>query len=332
MPFNPLKFETAKELAESTPEEPEFYVQGILIKGAITSFSAKIKAGKTTMMGHVLRAVVTNDTFIDLLTRRTKVLYCTEEGQATFKSFLVRTHLDESEDIEVLRKGTVPQSIGWHDVVQFVFSRALEINAGIVIFDTLTRWANIAPDKENDPGTAAAAMQPLEILRDNGIAVMAVFHDRKSGGDVGDSQRGSSAFGGAADILLQLERPGTTGHSNRRVLHQLGRFNDPTDWVMDLQEGVYHLVGQASDLKVERNSYKMRIVGRLDDCIQPQTKKEIAKALDISPDSNTLSRALEELTNEGHVAKSGEGHRHDPFRYCLVSISSSLQLSEWVGG
>lgn len=311
---NPLSFKTAKAITEAEPIEPDYVAEQLLIKGAITSFSAKVKAGKTTFLGYMVRSILNDEPIINLATRATKILYCTEEGPKTFTAFLRRVGLEDSEQIEACFLGSVPRELPWDITAKFVLAYALSVNALVVVFDTLTRWARIPADKENDPGTAAEAMIPLEGIRDSGIAVMAVFHDRKSGGDIGDSQRGSSAFTGAADILLRLENPGTHGHPNRRVLEQIGRFDDPATWVIDLQDGTYVLVGDDGSQQVERKTYKARIVELLSNG-ELLTQIEIAERMSIQSTNSTLARALRELVKEGTIVSSGKGVKNDPARY-----------------
>lgn len=322
MADNILKFHSAKEIAETEPEEQDYVVEQLLIKGAITSFSAKIKAGKTTFLGACIKAILYEEDIINLATRKTKVLYCTEEGRKTYRAFLHRTGLEEAEDLEVLFLGDVPRELPWRSVVHDVFAHALSVNAFVIIFDTLTRWARIPADKENDPGTAAEAMEPLEIVRAGNIAVMAVFHDRKSGGEVGDSQRGSSAFGGAADILLQLVNPGTNGHPNRRTLSQLGRFDDPTTWQIDWHHGHYEVMGMGEDLQVERNTTKETILKVLE--WGPQTARDLAERVGVDAESGSMTRALQDLVKSEKVSVSGAGRRGDPKVYSLLDITPNL--------
>ena len=58
--------------------------------------------------------------------------------------------------------------------------------------------------QENDSGAAMVALKPLQKLTSDEIAVVAVRHDRKAGGEVGESIRGRSAWGGGADTLATI--------------------------------------------------------------------------------------------------------------------------------
>ena len=61
-------------------------------------------------------------------------------------------------------------------------------------------------------GDALAALRPFQRAAAAGLAVVAVRHERKGGGEVGESGRGASAFVGGVDIhvavRVQRARPG----------------------------------------------------------------------------------------------------------------------------
>ena len=198
---------------------------------------------------------------------------------------------------------------------------ALSINADVVIFDTLTRWARIKPDQENDAGAAAEVMLPLEFMRGTAnLAIMVVFHERKSGGDINDSMRGSSAYGGAADILLELKDPKTNGHANRRVLTSLGRFDDPGDWVIDWEDGEYVLQNSEDGLYVERSLIKKLIENYLD-ANGVLTNPALWEIFQSQTSLQTYRRALLDLAKEGKIVREGGGKRNDPHTYRLNPVS-----------
>ena len=70
-------------------------------------------------------------------------------------------------------------------------------------------------------------MAPLQIAAADGLAIVVTRHERKAGGDVGDSGRGSTAFGGAVDIILAIRR--IDGTSNARRVYGLSRFDETPD-------------------------------------------------------------------------------------------------------
>lgn len=315
-----FEFIPAEQLAAEEPVETDYIVEQLLVHGAITNFTAKIKGGKTTYIGAMLRAMFTEQDHMGLKTHKVRVLYCTEEGRKSFRSFLGRTGLEDTGgNLDLLFLGSVNRQIPWPTVVEEVLRYATQVGSEVIIFDTLTRWARIPPEKENDAGTAATVMEPLEVIRGTGMAVLAVFHDRKSGGDVSDSTRGSSAFGGAADILLQLSNPSTNGHPNRRKLEMVGRFDDSAEWVIDwdTEQQVYTCQSNG-DLAIERllmrSSIEMHLfAGAL-------TGVELADAMKTNPRDQSFRRALSELMEESRIARDGKGVNRNPYTYRLTSL------------
>jgi hypothetical protein len=91
-------FRTARQLADATPERPEWVVHGLAAKGAITELDGKIKGGKSEFAVRMASAVLTGNDFLDRPTRQTPVVYLTEQSATSFR--------------ELLRRGSRPRSAG----------------------------------------------------------------------------------------------------------------------------------------------------------------------------------------------------------------------------
>jgi hypothetical protein len=109
-------------------------------------------------------------------------------------------------------------------VVRAAIARCKEVGAETLLVDTLRQFAGLRGDAENNSGDALRAIEPLQRAAAEGLAVIVDRHERKGGGEVGESGRGSSAFAGAVDILLSLRRPEGRARATMRVLHALSRF------------------------------------------------------------------------------------------------------------
>ena len=78
----------------------------------------------------------------------------------------------------------------------------------------------------------------------SGIAVLTIRHGRKSGGDIGDDGRGSSAWGGAADTLLSLRRPEGRTRPTLRNIECVSRFDGmPAEAIYEYVDGQYEFCG-----------------------------------------------------------------------------------------
>ncbi|MGH7686365.1 MAG: AAA family ATPase [Candidatus Dormibacteria bacterium] len=235
-----LPWQTAAELTAKVPEAIEWLWREYLAFGTVAELDAKLKTGKTTFVGLLLHSILEGVPFLGRKVSSCPVVYLTEEGARTFRSLLVRTRLGGRHDLHVLSKRQVP-GLAWQQLVDAARERVRETGARLVVVDTLGKLAGFTDDAENVSGPAMQAMTPLQALASQlNIAVLVLRHDRKSGGEVGESARGSSAIGGDVDVILQLTRVGGDGHERQRCLRTLSRFDEtPAELTIELSDGVY---------------------------------------------------------------------------------------------
>ncbi len=320
-PNVPLFWSTARELADRTPEEPAWLIDGLLALNVVTELSAKIKVGKTTFWAAAVSAMLLGEPFLGLATRQCAVVLLTEEREATLRDLLKRTGLDAADNLFILHRYAT-RAYEWADIVAEAVRKAGSVGAGLLVVDTLPDWAGIAGDAENNSGDALTAMRPLQDAAAAGLGVLSVRHDRKGGGEIGDSARGSSAYGGAADILLQLTKTTTAGHENRRTLTGVGRFDRvPGAIVIEFVDGVFRALGSSAD--VERTEVRARVLDILPDAgARMLSETDLLERLGDAKRS-TLKRVLDGLVEEGRVAKAtGAGKTGRAFGYALNELSS----------
>jgi hypothetical protein len=242
-----LRFKTAKELAEVTPAVTEWVARPWVAKGAITEVDGKINAGgKTTWVTHMVRKILDGELFMGEPTTRTKAVFLTEQPPTSFRKALERADLLEREDL-LIPHWHDTRGMLWADVARGAADKAAEIGAGALFVDTLGQFAGIRGDGENNTGAAQEAMRPLQEAAARGLAVVLTRHERKGGGEVGESGRGSSAFGGAVDVILSIRRGEGNTRPTVRVIESLSRFDEaPDKLVIELTDGGYRSLGDAT--------------------------------------------------------------------------------------
>ena len=156
-------------------------------------------------------------------------------------------------------------------------------------------------------------MQPLQLAAAEGLAVTVARHERKSGGEVGDSGRGSSAFAGAVDIVLALRRAEGNGSPNLRVIRSLSRFDEtPAELVIEYVEGEYRALGSGQDVKAQEARQKLLEV-------LPTTEGDAATIKELGEVTKaaraTVQPILDEYVGKAIAARIGAGKRGDPYRY-----------------
>jgi predicted transcriptional regulator len=216
-------------------------------------------------------------------------------------------------------------------VAQAAADKAVEFGADVLVVDTLGQFAGIRGDSENSAGAAQEAMQPLQEAAARGLAVVITRHERKGGGEVGESARGSSAFGGAVDIIMSVRRHQGEARPTVRVIEALSRFDEtPDKLVVELTDEGYRSLGDASAF-AEREAMSA-IVELLP--AKPENAMTTAEVVDKLKEQDVkrtvATEALAKLTTAGTIRRIGEGKRNSPYRYYKptpesVNVSSALK-------
>ncbi|MDQ2912577.1 MAG: AAA family ATPase [Chloroflexota bacterium] len=322
----PLAFRSAPEFAARTPESPPWLLTGYIARGAIAELVGKVKAaGKTTLVLAMCRAIVRGEDFAGRRTERAGVVFLTEQPDASFREALARADLLDAESFTVL---SWHDSIGvpWPEVVAQAVAACKARDAGLLVTDTLPQWAGIRGDGENNAGEALEAIAPLqEAAGIHRLAVVVLRHSRKSGGDVGDDGRGSSAFAGAVDVVLSLRRPEGNTEPNVRILHGLSRFADtPESLALQLTPDGYVALGSEVALAFEvAKRQVLEVAPRIAE--HALTSDELLDAAKVRRTSG--QEAVAALLKLGQLVRTGEGKRGSPYRYYALSTPEMLHAA-----
>lgn len=311
-PEKTLKVRTAREIGDATPEAVPWIVPDYIAEKAITELSAKIKMGKTTLLVHLIAAVLDGKPFLDRPTKQTKVMLLTEQSDTTLREALEAANLLDREDLYIISfADTIAQK--WADLAHESTQMALDLGCGLYIVDTLPQFAKLRGESENSSGAALEAMEPLQEGAALGLGVLITRHEKKGISEIGESGRGSSAFGGAVDLMLSLRKGEGNARPTMRVLHALGRFRStPERLVIELGPNGYESMGTETAVaaKEARNAV-------LD--VLPATAegaKTISELMELTGAKRTiLDQVLGELVADGTVHRLGLGKRGSPFKF-----------------
>jgi putative DNA primase/helicase len=313
-----LRFKTAKELAEETPAVTEWVARPWVAKGAITEVDGKIKAGgKTTWVTYMARKILDGEPFMGEPTTRTKAIFLTEQPPASFRKALERAELLEREDLLILHWHDT-RGVTWSDVARATVEKATEVGAGILFVDTLGQFAGIRGDGENNAGAAQEAMRPLQEAAARGLAVVLTRHERKGGGEVGESGRGSSAFGGAVDVILSIRRGEGNTRPSVRIIESLSRFDEtPGKLVIELTEDGYKSLGDATAFaETEAINVILELLPSKEENAMP-TDDVLDKLKEQDIKRTVATDALANLATSGMVRRIGAGKKGSPYRYYM---------------
>lgn len=308
-PASDAAFITAAEFARNTPPKTMWVAEPWVAEGSVTLCDGKAKAGKTSFTTRLVAAVATGKPFLGWPTLKTKVVYATEEGGQSLRMALKRAGLENSEDVILLPHHKV-KKVSWPDVVDRIAKTCAEKGARMVVIDTLAKFA---PGAEGSSSKALEAMGELERLKARGVAVLVTRHQRKAGGALGDSGRGSSALTGDADIVMALAKP--EGHGGRkRIICAAGRFDGiPEKLGIELEA---HGYVQLESADVEESETERAILSALP--LDPGKAVDINYVIAMVPLRETAVRKrLNALVAQKKVLTKGKGARGSPLLYYL---------------
>ena len=316
-----LAFRTGAELARETPAATEWIARPWVAAGSITELAGKVKlAGKTTFVTHLVAALLDGASFLGQATSPTPVVYLTEQPPASFRVAMERARLVGRPDFVVLPwNNTVGHS--WEMVARSAVEECKRRDAKLLVVDTLGQFAGLVGDSENNAGDALRALQPLQTAAAQGLSIIVVRHERKSGGVVGDAGRGSSAYAGAVDIVLSLRRLGGNTRPTVRAIHGISRFNDvPDELVVELVDGTFVPRGRAADVAA-REAEAIILAAAPPSEQEAMTVDDLVEGADVK--RATAHRSVKVLFAGGKLARTGSGRKGNAFRYFIAEKLSS---------
>lgn len=284
--------------------------------GAITELVGEAKAaGKSTFVQHMISAYLDSTPFLGESTSGGPVAYLTEEGSTTLKEALSLANLLRPE-LHLLQWAKV-WSKPWGELMRQVRVEIKELGARLLIVDTLPQFA---PECEGDTESGLESLQPLRRIASDGVAVLVIRHERKAGGRVGKSGRGTTAIPGGVDIMLQLRRR-SSKEKNTRTLDSLSRFRaTPEQTIIELgPDGYVHADKIAVDLVAARKAILSSLNGAW------RSLESIADEVNLS--RSTVSRTVKVMMDAGELLKKGVGTKNSPMTYKKVSTENEKEIS-----
>lgn len=302
----------------------DYVIENFLVKGRISLISADPKAGKTTLIGGALRSAQDGIDFLGFQTKpNPKILYCTEEGPDTFIPWMEEAGIAHNTDFHVLYLQEVRRDLTWGSIVDDNLGYCLHHNLDGIVYDTLLRWANV--NDENDASEAGVVMRQVERFRANGLFSGIVFHDRKSGGRIGNSSRGSNAYIGAADIVIKLSNPEDYQHSNWRTLEIEGRAGTKqVVWSISWEgDGYYRRIGDGITYDDTRRAQQDELKNKIRSILtnhKSLSHTDLAIDLGIDSTSTSYRNTVKALLAGKELVRTGRGGKGDPYTYALAAV------------
>jgi len=241
----PLAFNQIREHAGA---KQAWVWDGYLAAGGITMLTSLWKAGETTLVANLLRALCSGRAeFLGQRLgdrpRRLPALVITEEGPGLWAQRLgalgdglggLGGALPADSPLHFVSRPFLarPTPERWQQYALLAAEWAAGQGIGLVVIDPI---ANLIPGEENASGAMLDFLLPLAAFTRQAAAVLLLHHPRKSDGGEGRAARGSGALPGFVDIVLEMRRRDGDLHSRVRNLTALSRFTQtPAELCIEL--------------------------------------------------------------------------------------------------
>jgi predicted ATP-dependent serine protease len=279
-----------------TPQ-PEWLWQGYVLPSHFTLFTAAPKTGKTTLLFHMMKAIMTGQPCLEQETRTAPILYISEEADTLLAA---RADSLGFQDSWAIGWVTLVPGMDWNRLIQYMQHAVQTWGNPLIIIDTLSRFWPV--ENELDAGQIDAALRPVfNILRTSQASVIGVHHNRKAGGTHGMAVRGSTALAAAVDVIMEFWRINPMDNTPKRRLVSVSRYSStPEEMQVEMRDGTY-VVRDTALVELERT-----IIGLLADR-ETLAAEEVAEELYVG--IRYAQQALAGMCNRGLLEREGRGGR-----------------------
>lgn len=307
-----------ERLDGDAPETPWLW-DGYTAPGQVTILTSQWKSGKTTLLSILLSRFKNGGALAERAVTATRPIVVSEEPEELWRPR--HRQLDLRHVYFLCRPFTgKPTLAEWLDLIDQIAELRREHGLGFLAIDTISTL--FPGGSENNADCAMRAMLPLQKLTAEGMAVWLQHHPKKGACLPGQAARGSGAFGGNPDVVMEMHRCPHGGEEDRR--RRLIAFSrsarTPRQVVLELNaDGTdYRNLGDFAVDEFLSNWERLRVV--LEDAAGKLTRREILAQWPADyprPADTSLYCWLCRAAGLGLIAQGGAGRRNDPFRYWL---------------
>jgi len=309
------------ELANAAQKRLSWLWHGYLAPGRVTALISPPKAGKTTLLAHLLARFIQGGQFVGRAVAPSRTLVVSEEAASDWDARCRQLGL--GQNVQFLCrpfKGARPTDAEWFALIAGLEALHRQEALDLVVIDAL---ATLLPGyAETCAPKMLDCLLPLQALANLGPAVWLLHHPAKGKRADGQTARGSGALSGFADIVMEMScyRRPRSRDRRRRICAYSRYVETPRHLIIELNaDGADYLVrtDATGAPLVQTWPEVYHVLAGASTKLSQQSILERWPVEGDPPDRSTLSRWLKRATQQRLICCSGSGYRGDSFRYWL---------------
>lgn len=295
----------------------EWLWPGYLARGQITVITSMWKAGKTTLLVELLRAMGAGEPFLGRAVVPGKAVVLTEELLTAWSVRHRDRPFGDGLSLVKFTDNERPTPANWTN-----FLRGFETDEpDLLVLDPLANF--LPPHAEGNTESLLRFLGQLRnFARVNGPAILLLHHPRKDGPAGETTARGAGVLSSFADVLLEFKRYAPNSDDPRRTLTAHSRFAE-TPRLLSLERdaatGRYAVVENP-----ERQSYQTglatlrQLLADHPTGLTAQHLRDHWPPANPRPSRSVLYEWLRTACEEGTLTKDGQGTSWSPVRFWLA--------------
>lgn len=282
------------DFLEKIFEYPKFMIEGLMRNFSVVHLAAQAKAGKTTLVCHLIKCLVDGTPFLGKFPTSIhdgKVGYMNLElPEDQMQEWLDRQEIENTDNLVVWNLRDEPSPFRSKQSRSYLVKQLKANNITTLIIDT---WAKIYTDDENSPTKTRQFLKVVDdVATEAGVErVVTLFH----AGHNGKKIRGSSSYSDHPDAIWFINRD----ENDRRTFNAYGRdvFVEEGELLLDKSTGVLTYTGRSKTVVAKsRTMEKMLEIINLNPLINASSLDE-----QVSGSKTQKVSARRQLVREGLV-------------------------------
>jgi hypothetical protein len=313
-----------QDFASPVRSVADWLLPGFVARNNLTLLTSMWKAGKTTLLAHLLARRVSGAPLLGRPVAPGKTVVISEEPQEFWAERGGRFPFGGQVCLFAQPFAHLPSADEWRGLMERVAELRAEQGVDLLVIDSLTHFMRA----ESSSAGVLELLLPVRALAAQGMACLLMHHPRRHDAGLGNAGRGHGALHSEVDISIEMRHAGADIDSRARRFFCLSRHVDtPRRLHFELNaDGSDYSVLPETEVVDDGFSVHWEVLRMvLEDAPRKLTRLGILAEWPpdfAKPCANTLASWLQSAVSAGLVLKEGTGRKAAPLRYWVAAAEA----------